>query len=187
MTARMHDQQLAQDQTQGQTQRPAPHHARAFVALGANLGNAVATVQSAIEALRQLPHTQVEAVSPLYRTAPVGLTHQPDFINGVVELHTALPPYALLEALFTIEAQHGRERLYHHSPRTLDLDLLMYDDLVQHDPVLTLPHPRMHERAFVLMPLAVIAADLMIPDHGPVAGLLPMVADQRIQLMEHPS
>ena len=154
---------------------------RCFVALGANLGDPVATVKAAILALRALPDTQFIAASSLYRTAPVGLRHQPDFINAVVELIAVSPAPTLLNSLFAIEERFGRLRSVKNAPRTLDLDLLLYGDMVSRDPQLTLPHPRLHERAFVLAPLAEIAPKLMIPGRGRVAELLPGCADQRIE------
>ena len=154
---------------------------RCFVALGANLGDPVATISKAIEALRDLPDTEFIAASSLYRTAPVGLKHQPDFINAVVELVAVPPAPTLLEMLFDIEARFGRRRSIRNAPRTLDLDLLLYGDETRDDPHLTLPHPRLHERAFVLAPLAEIAPRLLIPGRGPVAGLFAACADQQIE------
>ncbi|WP_310450406.1 2-amino-4-hydroxy-6-hydroxymethyldihydropteridine diphosphokinase [Sulfuritalea sp.] len=155
-----------------------------FIALGANLGDPVATVKAAILALRQLPQTEFIAASSLYRTAPVGLKHQPDFINAVVELVAVSPAPTLLEALFEIEARFGRQRSIKNAPRTLDLDLLLYGDELSDDPQLTLPHPRLHERAFVLAPLAEIAPQLVIPGRGPVAELLLRCADQQIEKIQ---
>lgn len=152
-----------------------------FIALGANLGNPLATVTAAIAALRGLADTEFIAASSLYRTAPVGLKHQPDFINAVVELNAVLPAPTLLEALFEIEARFGRQRSVKDAPRTLDLDLLLYGDAVSDDPQLTLPHPRLHERAFVLAPLAEIAPGLVIPGRGSVGDLLLRCADQSIE------
>ncbi|MBI3095354.1 MAG: 2-amino-4-hydroxy-6-hydroxymethyldihydropteridine diphosphokinase [Rhodocyclales bacterium] len=152
-----------------------------FIALGANLGDPVATVQAAILALRELPQTEFAAASSLYRTAPVGLRHQPDFINAVVELIAVAPAPTLLQALFEIEARFGRRRSVKNAPRTLDLDLLLYGDELSDDPDLTLPHPRLHERAFVLAPLAEIAPQLVIPGRGAVAELLLRCADQQIE------
>lgn len=154
---------------------------RCFVALGANLGDPVATVSRAIEALRTLPDTEFIAASSLYRTAPVGLRHQPDFINAVVELVAVPPAPTLLDSLFAIEAGFGRRRSIRNAPRTLDLDLLLYGDETRDDPRLTLPHPRLHERAFVLAPLAEIAPRLVIPGRGTVSDLLARCADQQIE------
>ena len=154
---------------------------RCFIALGANLGDPVRTVTAAIAALRTLPDTEFLAASSLYRTAPVGLRHQPDFINAVVELVAVPPAPALLQSLFEIEGRFGRQRSVKNAPRTLDLDLLLYGDEVSDDPELTLPHPRLHERAFVLAPLAEIAPQLLIPGRGYVADLLVQCADQQIE------
>jgi len=153
---------------------------RCFIALGANLGDPVATVKAAILALRGLPQTEFIAASSLYRTAPVGLKHQPDFINAVVELVAVSPAPTLLDSLFAIEERFGRQRSVKNAPRTLDLDLLLYGDTVSDDPQLTLPHPRLHERAFVLAPLAEIAPQLTIPGRGRVGELLLRCADQQI-------
>jgi 2-amino-4-hydroxy-6-hydroxymethyldihydropteridine diphosphokinase len=154
---------------------------RCFIALGANLGDPVLTVSKAIAALRELPQTEFVAASSLYRTAPVGLKHQPDFINAVVELIAVSPAPTLLEALFAIEGRFGRQRSVKNAPRTLDLDLLLYGDVVSDDPQLTLPHPRLHERAFVLAPLAEIAPQLSIPGRGSVAALLLRCAGQQVE------
>lgn len=154
---------------------------RAFVALGANLEDPAAQVRAALEALAALPGVRLIRASSLYRTAPVGVTGQPDYINAVAEVSTDLPPGELLAALFRIEEQFGRERHYRYAPRTLDLDLLLHDELVLHTQELTLPHPRLHLRAFVLVPLAEIAPDLHLPGRGSVAAWLPAVASQRIE------
>lgn len=159
---------------------------RAYVALGSNLGNPVSTVEDAIEAMAALRGSLLKAISSLYRTAPVGLKRQPDFINAVVALDTRLAPRELLDELFALEAKFGRERSVKNAPRTLDLDLLCYGEVAQDDPALTLPHPRMHERAFVLAPLAEIAPCLVIPGRGPVASLLAACADQRIHPLTRP-
>ena len=159
-----------------------PQPIRAFVALGANLGEPVAHLRAAVEDLAALPGTQVTARSSLYRSAPVGLLNQPDFINAVVAVDTDLPPLALLRHLLAIEARHGRVRSVANAPRTLDLDLLLYGDTVLHDDELTLPHPRMHQRAFVLRPLLEIAAELTLPGLGPARDYLPTVAAQEITL-----
>ena len=126
------------------------------MALGANLGDARATVAQALRALRQLPATRVTATSSLYRSAPVD-AYGPDFINAVAQLETQLAPLDLLVALQRLEDAAGRERPYRNAPRTLDLDLLLHGDTTMDTPTLTLPHPRMWERAFVLVPLAEIA------------------------------
>ena len=153
----------------------------AYVALGANLGNPVITVKAAIAALDGIPESTRRATSSLYRTAPVGLKNQPDFINAVVALETRLTPQALLEQLFAIEFQFGRQRSVRNAPRTLDLDLLLHGDAVLDGVALTLPHPRMHERAFVLAPLAEIAPLIDVPGHGTVAQLLAACSGQTIE------
>lgn len=145
---------------------------RAFIALGSNLQHPATQVTRALERLAQLPATRVTRTSSLYRTAPVGYDEQPDFINAAAEVATTLAPLALLHALLQLEASFGRQRPFPNAPRVLDLDLLLYDDQVMHTPELTLPHPRLHERGFVLVPLAEIAPDLEIPGKGRVADLL---------------
>lgn len=156
---------------------------RCFVALGANLGDPVLTVKAALVALRDLPQSELVAASSLYRTAPVGLRHQPDFINAVVEMTTVLPAPSFLAQLFAIEARFGRQRSVSNAPRTLDLDLLLYGDEVSAHAQLTLPHPRLHERAFVLAPLAEIAPGLHIPGLGSVSELLARCTGQRIECL----
>ena len=145
---------------------------RAFIALGSNLQDPATQVRRALEQLPQLPGTRVTRQSSLYRTAPVGYDNQPDFINAAAEITTTLAPLALLRALLQLEASFGRERPFPNAPRVLDLDLLLYDEQVMRTPELTLPHPRLHERGFVLVPLAEIAPDLEIPGKGRVADLL---------------
>lgn len=152
----------------------------AYVALGANLGDPAATILAAFAALANLPESRVVHSSSLYRTAPVGITNQPEFINAVAELETSLAPEALLDALFDIEERFGRIRAEKNGPRTLDLDLLLYDNQFIELPRLSLPHPRLHLRAFVLQPLAEIAPNLGIPGRGTVAAWLPAVANQGI-------
>ncbi|MFB0936497.1 MAG: 2-amino-4-hydroxy-6-hydroxymethyldihydropteridine diphosphokinase [Propionivibrio sp.] len=153
----------------------------AFVALGANLADPVAQVRAALEALARLPGSRLLRASSLYRTAPVGIHGQPDFINAVAALETSLAPQALLAALFSIEAQFGRRRDYRHAPRTLDLDLLLYEGETLDTPELQLPHPRMHLRAFVLAPLVEIAPGCAIPGRGSAAAWLPAVSMQPIE------
>jgi len=154
---------------------------RAFVGLGANLGEPEAQVRRAIAALGQFPRTRLAAASSLYRSAPVGVGEQPDFINAVAQIETALSARALLEELLTTEARFGRERPSPGAPRTLDLDLLLYGEQVIEEPGLAVPHPRMYERAFVLMPLAEIAAELSIPRKGSVKTLLAACRNQKVE------
>ena len=144
----------------------------AYIGLGANLGNAAAQVRSAFDELDRMPHSRVLRRSSLYRSAPIGHADQPDFINAAAQLETGLPAEGLLAELQAIEQRHGRVRSFANAPRTLDLDLLLYANAVLSTPGLTLPHPRMHERAFVLMPLLEIAADLAVPGRGTVRELL---------------
>jgi 2-amino-4-hydroxy-6-hydroxymethyldihydropteridine diphosphokinase len=153
---------------------------RAYVALGSNLGEPQRAVESGFESLAGLPGCRLVARSSLYRTAPVGVGKQPDFINAVAALDTILSPSDLLAALLAVEARHGRTRHVPLAARTLDLDLLLHGDTVLATPELQLPHPRMHLRAFVLVPLAEIAPELSIPGLGPLAGLLQAVAGQAI-------
>ena len=127
----------------------------AYVGLGANLGDAQATLRLSLRELARLPSTRLIRTSSFYRTAPVE-AGGPDYVNAVACLSTSLDPYVLLDHLHRIEQAAGRERPYRNAPRTLDLDLLIHGDLVQDDPRLTLPHPRMRQRAFVLVPLAEI-------------------------------
>jgi 2-amino-4-hydroxy-6-hydroxymethyldihydropteridine diphosphokinase len=154
--------------------------ARAFVGVGANLGDAVATVRAALHALGRLPGTQNIACSSLYRSAPIEAVG-PDFINAVAELHTALPALALLHELQAIEHRFGRVRSVRNAPRTLDLDLLLHGEQVMHGDTLTLPHPRLHLRAFVLQPLAEIDPALTLPGLGALGPWLQRAADQPIE------
>ncbi len=149
------------------------------MALGVNIGDARATLDAAFVALASLPGTTLRAASSLYRSKPVDASG-PDYLNAVMMLETELAPHALLRALQRIERAHGRERPYRHAPRTLDLDLLLYGERRIASKALTVPHPRLHERAFVLRPLAEVAPALAIAGLGTVAALLPRVADQRI-------
>lgn len=158
--------------------------ARAYIALGSNLRDPADEVSRAFAELDALPATRLVRRSSLYRTAPVGYDNQPDFINAVAEVETSLSPLELLRAILQLENQHGRERLFPNAPRVLDLDLLLYDDVAMRTTELTLPHPRMHERGFVLLPLAEIAPDLEIPGHGRVTSLALHCADQGIALLE---
>lgn len=159
----------------------------AYVALGSNLDDPIAQVRAGAAALATLPHTRVDRCSAFYRTAPVGLVaDQPDFINAACRIETHLAPAALLAALLDLESRQGRVRTQRSAggPRTLDLDLLIYDDLVLEAPGLTLPHPRLHERAFVLYPLADIDPALVIPGRGPVRALLAQCEDQGITRLD---
>ena len=153
---------------------------RAFVGLGANLGAARAVVQAAITQIASLPGTELVASSSLYRSAPVD-AGGPDYVNAVIELRTTLAPLPLLRRLLDIEQTHGRERSVRNAPRTLDLDLLLWGDTAMQTAELTLPHPRLHQRAFVLRPLAEIAPGLELPGLGGLAPWLAAAADQTIE------
>jgi 2-amino-4-hydroxy-6-hydroxymethyldihydropteridine diphosphokinase len=153
---------------------------RAYVGMGANLGDPAAQVRAAIAALASLPRTRLAGASSLYRTAPVGYADQPDFVNAVAALDTELPPHELLEALQAIERGAGRSRSFRNAPRTLDLDLLLYGDATLDGPALSVPHPRMHERAFVLAPLVEIAPGIAIPGHGLAADCLARLPAQGV-------
>jgi 2-amino-4-hydroxy-6-hydroxymethyldihydropteridine diphosphokinase len=151
----------------------------AYIGLGANLGDAAATVLAALDAVERLAWTEALLRSPLYRSAPIGGAG-PDYVNAVMAVTTRLRAQVMLAQLQAIEHAHGRERPYRNAPRSLDLDLLLYGGCVIDTPGLTLPHPRMHERRFVLQPLSDIAPSLTIPGHGPVLRLLAGVAAQRL-------
>jgi len=137
-------------------------------------------VRRALAALAELPGTRLLAASSLYRSAPMGVIAQPDFINAVAAAETTLAARALLEALLAAERRFGRRRDFPGAPRTLDLDLLLYGDRVIAEPGLVVPHPRMHERAFVLAPLAEIAPDIAIPGKGRAGTLLAKLGNQKI-------
>ncbi|OZI77773.1 2-amino-4-hydroxy-6-hydroxymethyldihydropteridine diphosphokinase [Bordetella genomosp. 12] len=152
---------------------------RAYVGLGANLGDGAATLRTVLTELAALPGVQRCRASPFYRSAPVEASG-PDFINAVAALDTTLAPLALLDGLQALEHRHGRERPYRNAPRTLDLDLLLYGEQALDTPRLILPHPRLHERAFVLLPLRDLAPDLQLPQ-GSYADLLGGLRDQAIE------
>ena len=154
---------------------------RAFVGLGANLGDPEAQVRGALTALEAIRATRLVAASSLYRSTPVGVGGQPDFINAVAAIETARGARALLADLLGVEARFGRRREFPGAPRTLDLDLLLYGDQLIDEPGLVVPHPRMHERAFVLAPLAEIAPETVVPGKGPVSVLLAACKDQKVE------
>jgi 2-amino-4-hydroxy-6-hydroxymethyldihydropteridine diphosphokinase len=160
--------------------RLVPGRVSAYIGLGANLGDTVLSLTTALAALAALPDTRLLGVSGAYRSAPVD-AGGPDYLNAVAQLHTALAPLALLDALLAIEQAQGRERPFRHAPRTLDLDLLLYADLQHDEPRLILPHPRLHQRAFTLLPLLELAPELQAPGLGALSAYLPQVADQRIE------
>ncbi|WOS42978.1 2-amino-4-hydroxy-6-hydroxymethyldihydropteridine diphosphokinase [Xanthomonas rydalmerensis] len=143
---------------------------QACIGLGGNLGDAAATLRAALAALDTLPQTRLLRASQLYRSPAWGREDQPDFINAAALVATTLPAPALLQSLLDLESRHGRQRLpgERWGPRTLDLDLLLYAEAVIDLPGLQVPHPFLHERAFVLLPLAEIAAEAIVPGHGTV-------------------
>jgi 2-amino-4-hydroxy-6-hydroxymethyldihydropteridine diphosphokinase len=151
----------------------------AYVGLGSNLGDRAAEIERALAELAVLPATTLIANSSVYRSAPVNAGGD-DYFNAIAHLRTTLAPLELLRALQAIEQAHGRQRPFANAPRTLDLDLLLYGAAVLTSDPLTLPHPRLHERAFVLAPLAEIAPALVVPGRGSVAALRERVAAQRV-------
>jgi len=152
----------------------------AYIGIGANLGDPQAQVEAAFGEIGLVAGTKVTARSPLYRTAPIGYAAQPDYVNAVARIETGLAPAPLLAELQEIENRHGRERPFRDAPRTLDLDLLLYDALRIATPALTVPHPQMHRRAFVLAPLLDLDPAAEIPGLGPAREWLARCTDQRI-------
>lgn len=159
----------------------------ATIGLGANLNDPAAQVEYALAELDRLPTTRLLVRSSLYASAPVGYLDQPDFINAVAQVETGLAPRALLAALLDIEHRHGRERSFRNAPRTLDLDLLLYGNAHFHEEGLTLPHPRMTERGFVLLPLLEIAPETLIPGRGRAADWLAGFTDQNVTVLPPPA
>jgi 2-amino-4-hydroxy-6-hydroxymethyldihydropteridine diphosphokinase len=161
---------------------------QAYIALGSNLaGNLdcpASQVIRAFQSIEQLSKTKLIKTSSLYQSVAVGYLNQPDFINAVAEISTQLSPEKLLDALLNIEQQAGRERPFANAPRVLDCDLLLYDDVTMHTKKLTLPHPRILDRGFVLLPLAEIAPDLIIPNGGNVVKLALTFQNQDIKKLE---
>ncbi|WAU78945.1 2-amino-4-hydroxy-6-hydroxymethyldihydropteridine diphosphokinase [Streptomyces sp. Qhu-G9] len=167
---------------------------RAVLSLGSNLGNRLETLQGAVDALEDTPGVRVKAVSPVYETEPWGVApgSQPSYFNAVVVLRTTLPPSSLLERAHAVEEAFHRVRDERWGPRTIDVDIVAYADVVSDDPALTLPHPHAHERAFVLAPWHDVDPEAQLPGHGPVAQLLAAVprdgvaprADLELQLPE---
>ena len=139
--------------------------------MGSNLGDPAAQIRRALQALAAMPETRLVRRSSLYRNPPAGYLDQPDFVNAVARIETRLAPRDLLERLLAIERAHGRVRDLPNGPRTLDLDILLYGERIVREPELTIPHPRMLERAFVLVPLAEIAPEAVVPGDGRVADL----------------
>ncbi|MDH4093256.1 MAG: 2-amino-4-hydroxy-6-hydroxymethyldihydropteridine diphosphokinase [Betaproteobacteria bacterium] len=155
----------------------------AYIGLGSNLDEPRAQLERAFEELAALPQSRLVARSPLYRSAPVGAPG-PDFVNAVAELDTQLSAAQLLDGLQAIETRHARQRPARNAPRTLDLDLLLYDEMALASPTLTLPHPRMHLRAFVLRPLLELDPRAEIPGRGSARELLRACAGQAIERLD---
>jgi 2-amino-4-hydroxy-6-hydroxymethyldihydropteridine diphosphokinase len=153
----------------------------AYVGIGSNLENPREQVKQAFDELGKIPRTRLTRKSSLFRSAPMGHTHQPEFVNAVVELDTGLIPGELLKELHQIEARRGRQRSFRNAPRVLDLDLLLYGKETLQSKELTLPHPRMHQRRFVLDPLVEIAPDIAVPGHGAAQDLLRNCESQSVE------
>jgi 2-amino-4-hydroxy-6-hydroxymethyldihydropteridine diphosphokinase len=154
---------------------------KAYIGLGANIGDPAKQIRGALDALAEIPGTRVARASSLWRSSPVGYAAQPDFVNAVAEILTVQEAKPLLAELLAIEKRFGRERSFADAPRTLDLDLLLYGERVIDEQALTVPHPRMHERAFVLAPLLEIAPKIEIPGKGSAARLLAAIRDQKVE------
>jgi 2-amino-4-hydroxy-6-hydroxymethyldihydropteridine diphosphokinase len=153
----------------------------AYIGIGSNQGDARAQVLQAFEEIARLPQTRLAARSGLYRSAPLDAPGQRDYVNAVAAVDTDLSAAQLLVALQDVEQRHGRVRAYRNAPRTLDLDLLLYGELALDSAPLTLPHPRMHERAFVLAPLLELDARAEVPGRGSARTLLARCAGQRVE------
>ena len=156
----------------------------AYVGIGSNLDDPVRQVRAALDELERLPHTRLVTRSSLYRSAPLGYADQPQFINAVAQLETRLPAERLLVELQDIEARRGRKRSFPNAPRTLDLDLLLFGASALSTPALSVPHARMHERAFVLRPLLEISPDVAIPGRGPAKALLEACKNQETERVD---
>lgn len=156
----------------------------AVIALGSNLAEPARQVRAALSAMEAHPQIQIEKTSSLYVTAPVGYDDQPDFVNAVCSVRTSLDGVSLLTVLNRIEADFGRERTFRNAPRTLDLDIIDFDGISSDDPHLTLPHPRAHERSFVMKPLAEILPDFVLGGHERAADLAAALGDEGIRLLE---
>ncbi|MER7676488.1 2-amino-4-hydroxy-6-hydroxymethyldihydropteridine diphosphokinase [Streptomyces sp. NPDC096934] len=155
---------------------------RAVLSLGSNLGNRLETLQGAVDALEDTPGVRVKAVSPVYETEPWGVEpgSQPSYLNAVVVLRTTLPPSSLLERAHAVEEAFDRVRDERWGARTIDVDIVAYADVVSDDPVLTLPHPHAHERAFVLAPWHDVDPEAQLPGRGPVGQLLAAVGREDV-------
>lgn len=155
----------------------------AIIALGSNLNDPESQIRAALQALAAHPHIELGQTSSFYITAPVGYDEQPDFVNAVCTVKTTLEGAALLAVLNHIEADFGRERTFRNAPRTLDLDIIDYNGECSDDPNLTLPHPRAHERSFVMVPLAEILPDFVLGSHGKATDLALALGMEGIRLL----
>lgn len=154
-----------------------------FLGLGSNLGDRLANLSAAVDLLVSAPGVCVTEVSSLYVTSPVGMAEQPDFYNAVVGIETSLKPHDVLTLCMEIESSLGRERTIHWGPRTLDVDVLLIEGIEVHTDTLTVPHPRLMERAFVLVPLAQIAPDVVLPDGNTVEQAVKSITGQRVDML----
>ena len=155
-----------------------------FIALGSNLGNPKEQVKNGILSIKKIGGVKILSESNLYETPPVGMVNQPNFINAVIKIDSDLSPYALLDKLLKIENTAGRIRVDKNGPRTLDLDILLFDNLILNEKKLTIPHPRMHERLFVLMPLKDIDEAIVIPNHGAIIDIINKLNPENIIRIE---
>ena len=152
----------------------------AYIGLGSNMNSPIKQIKSAIKSIEEIASTEITDVSSLYKSKPVGPQNQDDYINAVVKIETELMPYQLLECVQEIEKQHGRIRGERWGPRVIDLDILMYGNEIMIDQKLTIPHPEIHNRSFVLVPLAEIDSDCEIPGKGSVSDLLATIDKSNI-------
>ena len=155
-----------------------------FIALGSNLGNPKEMVKNGILSIKNIGGVKILSESSLYETPPVGILNQPNFINAVVKIDSNLSPYELLNKLLKIENTAGRIRVNKNGPRTLDLDILLFDNLILNEKKLTIPHPRMHERLFVLLPLKDIDEAIVIPNHGAIIDIINKLVPENIIRIE---
>ena len=155
-----------------------------FIALGSNLENPKEQVKNGILSIKKINGIKILSESNLYETPPVGILDQPNFVNAVIKIHSNLNPYKLLDKLLKIENIAGRIRVGKNEPRILDLDILLFNDLILNGKNLTIPHPRMHERLFVLMPLKDIDENIVIPNHGAIKHIINKLAPENINRIE---
>jgi 2-amino-4-hydroxy-6-hydroxymethyldihydropteridine diphosphokinase len=163
-----------------------PRPVIAYIAFGSNLDNPERQLRAALRAVDNLPGTRLLRASSFYRSAPVGYTEQPDFVNAVAAIETTLAPRALLDALLGLEREQGRVRELPNGPRTLDLDIALYGDERVDEAGLTIPHPRLHERAFVVVPLLEIAPDAVVPGRGALRTLAAGIDEQSVARLTDP-